>query len=146
MNDWKGLVPRALQEALSSLVISEAFPHLTWSTGSDLAVTIAVTIPVTPQHKRTRVIGVAEDLARLSPEQLRQLIGFYFPEPTDPRSLLALVSDRAGQLWRLWQEHYNTHSLLANKTAERTWSELQAALKSLHSALDELVPENEHHG
>jgi hypothetical protein len=103
---------------------------------------IAVTIPVTAHYTRTRMIGAAQELARLSTEQLRQLIGLYFPEPADPRSLLAIIADRSGHLWRFWwQERRDPLDTQGNRLAEQSWQDLQASLTTLQSVLDEILPE-----
>jgi hypothetical protein len=142
MSNWNGLVPRSLCEALESQVIADAYPGISWQTAGVSGTTIVVTIPVTPQHRRTRRIGVAEDLARLSTEQLRQLIGLYFPEPADPRSLLSIITDRCGHLWRFWwQERRDPLDTEGNQLAEQSWQELQAALSGLQSVLSDILPE-----
>jgi len=136
------LVPRSLCEALDSQVIAEAFPGLRWEARPDFLIT--VTIPVTPQHSRMRVVGAAQELARLSTEQLRQLIGLYFAEPADPRSLLAIITDRVGHLGRHWwwakRDPLDTEG---NQAYQQSYQDLQAAIKALQSVLADILSEEE---
>lgn len=141
--DFIETFPRALRESLRSQVIAEAYPRLTWCTDG-MSGMLKVSIPVTPQHSRTHVIGAPDELARLSVRQLRDLIGFYFPEPADQRSLVAIIADRVSRIQRFdWTTVRSHLDRDAQDRADRDWQDLQQAIDTLQRVLDDLLPKEE---
>lgn len=136
--------PRALREMLESYAISNVYPGLTWCTDA-MSGMLKVSIPVTPQHSRTHVIGAPDELVHLPVTQLRDLIGFYFPEPSDPHSLLAIIADRASRLQRfaITTPARDAVDQLARERQNQDWQDLHQAINTLQRLLTDILPPEE---